>query len=135
MSNHNDSVAFLVDIFKLFHDDVGRAGIKVTGGLVSEDDFGTTDDGTSNSNTLLLATGELIGIIIFAFLEMKTSEGTRGLFESGGSSVAGIDKGESDVFNNWKVLYEIKVLKDKADFLGAELGLATSLDTGDILAV
>ena len=79
MSDHNDGIALFMDVFELFHDDVGRAGVEIAGRFIGEDDFGATDNGAGDSDTLLLATRKLLGVIIFAHLEMKTSEGAGSL--------------------------------------------------------
>ena len=61
MRDHDDSVAFVVDGFKLLHDDMRSARIEIAGGFVGEDDFGAANDSAGNGNTLLLATRKLVG--------------------------------------------------------------------------
>ena len=91
VGDHNDGVAFEMDVFELFHNDVGGAGIEVAGWFVGEDDFWVGNDGASDSNALLLAAGKLPRHVIFAFFKMKTAEGTGSLSEAVSFGIAGIN--------------------------------------------
>lgn len=98
VGDHNDGVAFGMNVFEFFHDDVGRARIEVAGGFVGENNFRVRDDSASNGNALLLASRKLPGKIIFTFLKVETAESAGGLGQAMGFGIAGIDQGESDVF-------------------------------------
>ena len=80
MSNHNYGVAFGVEGAEFFHDDVGRAAVKVTGGLVGEDDGWVGDEGSGNGDALLLAARELGRQIIFALFEAEGGKNFGGAF-------------------------------------------------------
>ena len=75
MGDHDDGVALCVDAFELFHDGFGGVRVEVAGRLVSEDNLGVANDGASDCYTLLLATGKLVGKIVFALIEVETLEG------------------------------------------------------------
>ena len=100
VSDHNDGVAEGVNVAEFFHDDMGGARVEVAGGLVSKDDGGIGNKGTANSDALLLATGELPGHVIFAFLEMKMIEDIAGHFETTGFVKPRVDEGKGDVFDD-----------------------------------
>ena len=100
MSNHNNSVTFVVDGLELLHDGVRTAGVEVAGGFVGEDNFGITNDGAGDSNALLLTTRKLVGKIVFFFLQIEALEGTGSLFEPVNPGVTRIDKRKGDVFQN-----------------------------------
>ena len=44
MSNHDDSVAFRMNLTKFFHNNVGRTRIKIASGLIGEDNFWFSDE-------------------------------------------------------------------------------------------
>ncbi len=78
-------------------------GIEVSGRLVGEDDFGLGDDGAGDSGALLLTAGELIRIIILFIFKIKALKGFGSAKKAAGFMVTGVDKGESDVFDDWEV--------------------------------
>ena len=131
VSDHDDGVAFFMNGFKDFHDIVGGARVEVAGWFVGEDDFGAANDGAGDGNVLLLAARKLMGEIIFALLKVETSKNAGGGFQAHGFRIAGVNKGKGDVFNDGKVVYEVEVLENKADFFGAKFGLASSRNIGD----
>ncbi len=91
MGNHDDCIAGGMNLFELFHDDMGRMRVEVTSRLVGEDDFGLRDDSASDSGALLLAAGELIGIIIFFIFKVEAFEGFRGAEEAAGFMITGVN--------------------------------------------
>ena len=134
MGNHNDGVALRMDLLELFHDDMTIAAIKVAGRLVSEDDARVSDQAASDGNALLLATGELIRHVIFAFAKVEMLEDIIGHAETAGFAAAGIDEREGNILENRKSRNKVEVLEDEADFFGAETSLFACRDTSDILA-
>ena len=119
MSDHDDSVAFLVDGFELLHDNVGGAGVKITSRLIGENDFGVADDSASDSNALLLTARELVGKIILALVEMKTFQSIGSVLELSGLGITGVDEWQSDIINDGEVFDKVEILKNEADFLGS----------------
>ena len=49
-------------------------GVEIAGGFVGEDDFGVGDDGAGDGDALLLAAGELVGVVVFFFFEVEAVE-------------------------------------------------------------
>ena len=103
MRYHDDGVAFVMDLFKFFHDEGRGARVEIAGWLVGEDNLGLVDESAGDSGALLLAARELVGVIIFFFFETEAVEGFGGANETTGFVVAGIDEGEGDVFNDGEV--------------------------------
>ena len=135
MSDHDDGVAFRVDALELVHDGDGRFGIEIARGLVGEDNLWVGDDGAGDGGALLLAAGELERKVVFFVFHVEAVERLGGFDEPAGLVVAGVDEGKGDVFDNGEVRDEVEILKDEADFLGAEASLAARGDAVDGLVV
>ena len=71
VSDHNNSITCLVNTMKFLHDSFRTFGIEATSRLVGKNDFRISDQSASDGDTLLLATGKLIWIIIFFGLKIK----------------------------------------------------------------
>ena len=71
VGNHNNSIASLVNAMKFLHNSFGALGVETTGRLIGKNDFRIGDQGASNGDALLLATGELIWIVIFFSLKIE----------------------------------------------------------------
>ena len=50
---------------------VGVFGVEIAGGLIGKDDGGAINEGSSNSDALLLAAGELVGPVFEAALDAE----------------------------------------------------------------
>ena len=64
VSHHQDSSALLVQLGEQLHHLQTVFRVKVTCGLVGEDQFGVHHDGTSDGDTLLLTARELLGEVV-----------------------------------------------------------------------
>ena len=74
MSDHNNSVAGVMDGFKFVHDNAARATIEVAGGFIGKDNFGMGGKSAGNGDALFLAAGKLGGHVIFLSLKMEVFE-------------------------------------------------------------
>ena len=63
MRDHQDGLAGAVDLAKQAQQFIGRLGIQCAGRLIGQKEARICDDGTGNRCTLLLATGNLIGVL------------------------------------------------------------------------
>ena len=135
VGDHDDGVAEGVNITEFFHDDVGGAGVEVAGGLVGEDEAGVGDEGAGDGNALLLTAAELPWHVVLTFLEMEMFKDVAGHEEAAIFVKSGVDEGQSDIFDDGKVGDEIKILENEADLTGAEFGLATTADAGNVAII
>ena len=71
VSNHNNSIAGLVNTMKFLHHGFRTFSIETTGRLVGKNDFRISDQGASDGDALFLTTGELVWIIIFFGLKIE----------------------------------------------------------------
>lgn len=65
MSNNDKSNAFfVVEIKEEIDNFFTSGGVKIASRFVSKDDFWIINNGTSNTNALLLTTGKIIGFVV-----------------------------------------------------------------------
>src|SRR4051794_26456339 len=67
--DHDDGDAVIVQLLENSHDLDARPAIEVAGGLIGEHDFGIVDQSSRDRDPLLLATGKLARMMIFAALQ------------------------------------------------------------------
>ena len=132
---HNNCVAFGMDAAKFFHDNMRTAGVEISGRFVGEDDFRSSDKGTSNSDTLFLAARKLGREEIFALAEMKTLESVGSLDKAMSFACARINEREGDIFDDGQIRDEIEILENEADILCAETRFSARSETVDFFAV
>ena len=63
-----------IEVEDEFDDALARLGVEVAGRLVGEEDRGTVDERPCERNALLLAAGELRGVVAAAFLQADLAE-------------------------------------------------------------
>ena len=61
---------------------VGGAGIQCSGGFIRQQQAGLVDDGSGDRDTLLLAAGELVRLILHAIRQTDTVQGLAGFLSS-----------------------------------------------------
>ena len=66
VGDHADGRAALVEFFQEIHHLLAVLGVEIAGGFVGQKNGWATGQGPSDRDTLLLATGELGGIVPFA---------------------------------------------------------------------
>jgi hypothetical protein len=95
-------------------------GVEVAGGLVGEHDGRVQDEGAGEGDALLLAAGELDGVMIHAVTEADAGEELAGAREAIAGGVEFVR--EEDVFERGERGDELIGLEDEADGLAADLG-------------
>jgi len=133
--DHTDSGAGLMDVLEKFHDGVAIFRIKVSGGLVSQENHGIANERACHRDALLLPTGKLRGIVLSAMRHLDAFECVLDFFLALGRGHAAIREGEFDVFVDGEIADEIESLEDEADFAIANARAITELERGDGLAV
>src|ERR1051326_6286526 len=89
--------------------------MKVSRGLVREQEPGLVYDGTGNADKLLLASGKLVGIQIFFGDDLKTVQSVSNQSLPLFARDIFVGKGQVDVFLHGKVVEEMIALEDHAD--------------------
>lgn len=117
---HQGSSGGLVQLEKHGDDAFAGLAIQVAGGLVGKEDFRAVDESTREGDTLLLATGELCGIMVEAVAQAHASEEFH-------SEVLHLPS-TSELFGDHHVLQsgergdKLEILEDEADVITAHAG-------------
>ena len=86
MGDEDEGGAFdAVEVEEEFEDVRAVGGVEVAGGLVGEDDGRAEDEGAGEGDALLLAAGELDGVVVHAVAEADGGEELAGAGEAVGS--------------------------------------------------
>ncbi len=121
MSDEDEGGAFDAVEFEEEFEDVGAVGgVEVAGGLVGEDDGRTQDEGAGEGDALLLAAGELDGVVMHAIAEADAGEQLAGAGQAVAFGVEFVR--EENVFERGEGGDELIGLEDEADGLAADLG-------------
>ncbi len=134
VGDHDDGLTeIFVQLAKNFKNGVGAARIEITGGLIGKDDFRFVDECAGDGHALLLATGELGGLVI---------EASRDAEELGENveavrieAVAVNVLGERDVVAGGERRQEIEFLEDEANFVAAKVGAGGVAEGGKVVAI
>jgi hypothetical protein len=122
VSNHANGRALLVKLSEQFHNCLAVCRVKVSRGLIREQDERIARDGASNCNALLLTARELTREVFramrhaYAFKRSHDARlALRGLHTT-------IGQGQLNVLENVQVPDQIEALKYETDFAVADAG-------------
>ena len=111
-----------------FHDAVRSLGVQIAGGFVGQNDLGPVEDGAGDRDSLLLASGKLVGHFVAFSLHSHLRERFFYAFFGGGALLpAGRGKDELKVVVDVSVRQEHEVLEHHAA-LSAEHGDVSCAD-------
>ena len=122
MRDQNNGVAFGVQPFDDFHHHLAAAGIERAGGLVGQDDFAAVHQGAGNGHALLLAAGELVGLVVFLAFQAQIGQKPGGAFIPLFLIHAGIHGGQRHVFARAQCAQEVVALENEAELAPAQRG-------------
>ncbi len=125
---------FAVEGEEEVEDDGAGGGVEVSGGLVGEEDRGAEGEGAGQGHALLLAAGELDGVVVEAAPEADAVEELAGAGATA-EIAAGEFHGKEDVLFGGEGREELVGLEDEADFAAAEEGHLVLGEVGDVFAV
>lgn len=111
-----------MNLAELFHHDMARARIEVAGWLIGKNNFRMIDEGTGDTDALLLAARKLIGKEIFAFFQMESGEHFGSAFQTASFAHARINQRKGDIFDDREIIDKVEVLENVSDFARAESG-------------
>lgn len=123
----------LMQRFEKRYDTVRGAVIEVAGGLIGEEDFGGSDEGSGEGNTLLFASGEFAGAVMAAGAEADFGEFCGCLLGSLRGRDAADEERHHDVFEGGEFGEQVVALPDEADFAIAEVAEGGVGELGDVL--
>src|SRR5690242_8260632 len=78
MGDHYDRLALVIEFLKNLHDLLALSACQISSRLVRQDQHRVHYDRSSNGDTLLLPTGELVGIVVNAIAKSDAYEGIDG---------------------------------------------------------
>jgi hypothetical protein len=117
MGNLNDGGAGIVESFEELHDLFALRGVQIAGGLIGKNEFGILDDGTGDTDQLLLPARKLIGKQIFLGDDVEAIEGVAN--QAGTLFLRDIFVGEGnfEIFVDGEIVDEVIGLKDETDIV------------------
>ncbi len=114
MCDENERFPLTIELVEEIENFLAGFAIEIAGGFIGKDDDGAVGKCTGDGDTLLLAAGELIGLMVKAVLQSDLS----GKPGAGGDHVSvfgtAVVHGYRDVFDDTELLDEIVALKDEA---------------------
>ncbi len=136
MRDHDDGHAgIFLDFAKKHENRFAGGAVKIAGGFIGEENFGTIDQRAGDGGALLLAAGKLAGAMTAALVEADAREG----FADARGPVTAVDFGEAerelDVFLERHAREEIERLEDHAYRLAAVAREFERGHFGEILAM
>jgi hypothetical protein len=119
VGDHDDGVAFGMEITQQGHDPLLVVLVEIAGRLVGEDDLGLIDQGAGNTDALLLAARELSGQMVKPMAKADPIEGVTGLTL--------VDNAmeilcQHDVLERCEVGDEVELLEDQTDGITSKAG-------------
>jgi len=114
---------------------IARVSIEIAGGFISEHHCGPTDQGASHGHALLLSSRKLVGSVTRAIFQSHGSEFVHGSFLLAGSvgpprETMEESPWEKDIFKCRQLGEELKLLKDKTQFLSPQFGCGGGTQMG-----
>jgi hypothetical protein len=88
-------------------------GIKISRGLIGQDNGRVIDEGPGDGYPLLLAAGQLVGIVVFVSGKTYNFQGLKGFRAAFLCRNVAVDKGEFYVFQRRGATQKVKTLEDK----------------------
>jgi hypothetical protein len=122
VGDHDDGLAGIVEPAQQLHHLAARVGVEGARRLVGQQQRRPIDDRPGEGHALLLAAGELSGLVMPAFVEPDSGQGFAGASASLGRFHAGIDQGKLDVLLGGVARQQMGVLEDEADFVSPQQG-------------
>ena len=133
MSHHDYRGAVGIEFLQQGHHFVAVGRVEVTRRLVGQDDFRVGDDGAGNGHTLLLATAELLRIVLRTMGNLHAVEGPVHTLHPFADGHAGIEQRQFDVLEHRQFVYQVEALEDEAQVTVAQVGAVVLLPSGHFL--
>src|SRR5712664_623379 len=133
--DHADGGAVAVQVAEQLHDRFAVFGVQVSGGLVGHQDEGIADQSAGHSDTLLLTSRELRGIVAQAVGHADALESILHFLLALAGAGSAIGERELDVFIHGEIADQVEGLKDEADLAIANARALADGELGNGLAV
>ena len=119
--HEGDGLSLFMQILEQAHDFVGGAGVEVAGGLVGEQDDRVIDQGAGDGDALLLAAGELVGLVLHTAFQAHELQGRyRTVAAFTGGHVAVVEQRQLHVLDGRGARQQVVILEHEADFTVAQ---------------
>ena len=119
---YNGIVVFLVHIVEDVHDKAAGLAVQRAGGLVRQNQRRFVHHGAGDGHTLLLATGQLVGLVLVPVAHAHTFQPFLSAAGALGGLDAGVQHGDLHVFEGALPGDEVVGLEHEPDFLVADAG-------------
>jgi acyl-CoA thioesterase-1 len=134
MSDQDESCAGGgVEVEEEVDDAVAGFVIKIAGGFVGKENFGAIEEGASESDTLLLAAGELGGVMVETFGEADLFEETGG--EIADTALTAEFERNHDILDGGESGEKLEVLEHEADRFAAEASAIIFIESTEVAAI
>ena len=120
--HHDRFLEFSVELFHEVEDLTGGHAVEVAGRLVRDQQIGVGDEGRGDRHSLLLAAGELAGIVVLAPVQADDSQGGHDVFAPPAPGEMGQEERQLDVFQRGQHRDQVISLEDEADIVGPPAG-------------
>jgi hypothetical protein len=128
---HHGHAALAIECPQCREDVGGRCRVEIAGRLVRQHDGRIVHQRTRNGHTLLLAAGELVGLILRAVAEAQQAEHVLGPLRIAGN-VRRIEQRQFDVLHRGRARQQIEALKHETDAAAANLRQGRLIQLGDV---
>ncbi len=135
VGDEDDGVAGLVELVEEGHDLFRCLRIEVAGGFVGEKNRRPVDQRPGHRHPLSLAAGQFVGLVFDAVGQSNPFEGLERPLPAFGGGHSCVDQGQFDIGQSGRPVEQVESLKDKADFLIADVGELGVIEPRDGLSV
>ena len=127
----------LVQFLKNSHDLDARAAVEIAGRLVGQHNFRIVDQRARDRDALLLATGKLARMMIFAALQTDRRQNGVSLFAQLRirQAMFAVKQRQLDVFARRSARQQIKALKNETEFAIANVGQLIAIEPGNVRVI
>ena len=134
VSYHHNGSAFGVQFLQQIHHLLAVLGVEVTGRLIRKNQLRACDHGTSNSDALLLASGELLREVLGAMADGHALHNLRDFGLSLCGAYVQVAQRQLNILIHIQFVNQVEALEHKADIALAELGALLLLKIGHFRA-
>lgn len=110
------------DFAEKIEHDLAVARIQCSGGLVTDDKWRLMDQCAGDGNALLLAAGEFVGALFPTITQTDFLKNFTRALDGHAAGISLDQQRHADIFGDGKRRYQIELLEDETDVLGAEAG-------------
>ena len=135
VGDDDHGMTFGVQFTQDAHDLLAALAVQCAGWLVGKDDFATVNECAGNTDALLLATGELVRPVVFAFTQTQLIQQGCAARASLFGFVTRVNRGDFYVAHGIQIAEQVVALKNKAKIFSAQASQFVGLHCASLLAI